>query len=321
MQNDRRPEVQTVGVMFEITDGTLATLEVLDRTTNHVNLHGLTSPDGDLATSGILQWVAVAYDPRSLTYYDDDAEAMDETNFDSIIDTLGVAESELPTVALSYDSGATANLVGVEDALATGVAVVRGYSGAVLVMHPEYRIPGTGSQWHPSELNPEDDREQGTEVVFSLLRALADYPLLDESAYSEREWEAWQEYAPQAFDDEVRDATRNGIEQGAYAELLNATLSSFNATDSDRIQTFDSTEVEEMITEAFLQYCDDNAGELLSEADRQLDYQYGFSGDYGPSFLSIVASFPSVQRAVTDVVCEHFDITPNLVHPEQGTLR
>lgn len=59
-------------------------------------------------------------------------------------------------------------------------------------------------------------------LAVSMLEALADYPILDEGDYSEREWEAWESTVADAFDSAARthrDVDTPEFEQGVWDVL------------------------------------------------------------------------------------------------------
>lgn len=216
------------GIMFSAPFPTLADA---DRDASSSFLIGAGVPD-ELA-----EWLAVSYDPRGWSYSDEDAEAMDETNFDAIRDAVTTdAELGVPEVRCDYRflSNPHRNewvVSGVEDALEAGVALF----GRVLIVAP--------------------DNADAIEAAEECERALADYPLLDESAYSERDWDAWQEYAPMAYGDEIRDAVRSGAMTDEVADQL--------------------------IDAQF---------DLLPALAEHLHYNSGFTGEYGPNFLEILGT-------------------------------
>jgi hypothetical protein len=168
-------------------------------------------------------WHVIANDPHFMTYGDDDWEALDETNYDALISELLAVPVELSRDDLS-DSPTML------EALETGIAIAAQY----LLIAPTMT----------------DDLD----AMAQCEKSLSDYPLLDDDAYSTREWEAWAEYAPEAFKGEIRDA--------------------------DRAETID---------EDLSDWLTDHAETLLGELSQHLHYENGFSGDYGPKFLEIFA--------------------------------
>jgi hypothetical protein len=222
------------GLMFD-QRGEFPTLAAVDREPWHLDLYSID-------TEPFEEWLAIAVDPTRVTYFDDDREAMDETNYAVLLDDLTTLlrdddrEQDIPSVFASYASpGGTGPMwvtTGTEDALAAGVAVI----GQVLAVA--------------------SDNADAIDAMREAKRALADYPLLDDEAYSEREWDAWAEYAPTAWTDEIRDAVRSGWMDDDTAEALE----------------------------------DADAGEMVGALSSDLHYSYGFSGEYGPPFLELFAS-------------------------------
>src|SRR5919106_3237506 len=92
----------TVGIMYtRPSDGEFPTVADIERSSWSLDLYAVdTEPFAD--------WLAIAYNPRSLRYGDDDREAMDETNFDAIMDALvdrdgdPIAEGDVPKVYSTY---------------------------------------------------------------------------------------------------------------------------------------------------------------------------------------------------------------------------
>lgn len=190
-------------------------------------------------------WFVIAFDPRTLHYGDDDREAMDETNWDAIAaDLESITEDGIPTAYYSPRIGASHYHdvpTGTDDVRAAGIGYLRvGYE--FLIIAP--------------------NNDEGLDIARHLSKRLADYPLLDEDAYSKREWDAWEEYAPIAFEDEIRDAVRAGILTDDEAQTLS-----------------------------------DSADELLPILSQYLHYNYGFSGDYAPKFLDIFADLMRADNA------------------------
>jgi hypothetical protein len=216
------------GIMFSSPFPTLATLDS--------EKYGQCSywslfPTGAGVPEELAGWLAVSADPRGWSYSDEDNEAMDETNFAAICDAVDTTDGfGIPEIRSDYRflrSGNDWVVTGLSDALEHGVA----HFGRLLIVAPDNDVAIEGAE--------------------SCDKALADYPLLDESAYSEREWDAWIQYAPMALSDEIRDS-----------------------------------DLDEDTADAILEQSD----EVLSAVSQHLHYYYGFSGDYSPSFLSILAS-------------------------------
>lgn len=214
---------ETVGVMF----ANLPTLRELaqDMTSNFVNVYSL---QGMLEEdSPVWDWRVVAWNPHSMSYADEDHEAMDETNYDAVVSDIGEVIRMFSTsgswVGGEYRYGTSWTH---EDEATCDGALIDG----VLIANPD-------------KVDMDDMRQ--------LVKRLSDYPLLDEEAYSEREWEAWQDYAPVAWHDEIR------YDNGGRPEWL--------------IDAYDECEV----------------GDVLNVVCQQMHYYYGFSGDYSPKMLDI----------------------------------
>lgn len=174
-------------------------------------------------------WSAVARDPRGTMHGDADWEAMDETNFAAVCAELGFG-----FVPMADD---------VVGACEVGAAIC----DRVLILDPAH-----------------DDFADRIDEAMRLHKALCDYPLLDEEAHSALEFEAWQQYAPTAWADEVRD--------------LRTGRSDTHERDEDR---------------ADILACID-AGDALNVLANHLHYNYGFSGEYWPSFLVIADELETI---------------------------
>lgn len=218
----------TQGIMFEGSDHSEPSFPTLKEVgeSNYLNLWGLDIP------AEMEAWLAIAWNPRSVIYGDEDNRAMDETNWEALLSGLTEEPAKVyKTMGIPGDAFLW-HTVGVEEALEVGRAIVGGFSGNdVLILRPD---------------------SEDLDEMKSSLRSLSDYPLLDESAYSERDWEAWQEYAPTAFQDELR---------------------------------FTYKDMDEDTNEAM----SDQADELLPLLASHLHYSNGFSGEYGPDFVVIFA--------------------------------
>lgn len=212
---------ETIGVMFAPIGDRFPTLAELASNCRGHYLYALEPRELELFGA----WSAVAWDPRTMIYGDEDHEAIDETNFAAI----------LAAVDEPCDDRASE-----EDALAAGVVLWS--RGNTRVLAVDLRA---GREWAWS-----DDLER---ELLNLARSLADYPLLNEDAYNQREWEAWEEYAPTAWSDELRE---------------------LGHVDSDRRELLERID----------------AGAALACLSSQLDYWHGFSGEYGPNFLEIAAN-------------------------------
>ena len=210
-------------------------------------------------------WLVVAYDPRGLRYADQDTEAMNETNFAAILAELCVEPKDLPrwdryaVGIMGTDAERKARWDAYEAAFNEEVSAVgcflvdlslKGWhsSAKVLVVNGEHAVNG-------------DEDNTAADVVADLLDRIQSYPLLDEDAYSAREYDAWCEYAPMAWRDEVRDI--------------------INAVDAD-------ADVPMAVALRYADIIDNVPMDLVWEAQSGLHYYYGFSGDYYPKFAQII---------------------------------
>lgn len=224
-------DLTTVGVMFDTVNGDRFPTVAEVAETSWCNTYGI-----DTAT--IDHWSVVAWNPRILSYGDDDREAMDETNFDVIIGHLGTLDT-VPRVRSGDWRGGTYVTEGIDAAHAAGFCLV---DNRVLAFDPD-------REWQST-----DDMHAD---MLDTLRALSDYPLLDDDAYGERDYDAWCDYAPTAWSDELRD--------------LSTGRSDTHHSDPDRANVL---------------ACIDT-GDALGVLAQHLHYNNGFSGDYAPNFLVI----------------------------------
>lgn len=125
-------------------------------------------------------WMLVAIDPRGFLYGDADHEAMDETNYAVVSETIGEVY-RFPWYDWTDADIARAHGVG---ALVT--------DGVLLVS--------------PAEPGYETDQSDRIDALVDLARALNNYPLLDDESYYQREAEAWNDFAADGLRyDTVRD--------------------------------------------------------------------------------------------------------------------
>jgi hypothetical protein len=233
-------------------DGEFPTVADIERSSWSLDLYSID-------TEPFASWLAIAFDPRSLRYGDEDAEAMDETNWDALVSDLVGYDRCLgdgdhdgpPHVSPQYhgyrcgEAGYRCQACEVaaverDEALAAGIAII----GQLLAVDPE---------------NLDD-----VEAMRDASRSLADYPLLDEDAYSAREWDAWCDWAPTAWSDEIREASTE----------LRYSSTPTGWMDEDTAEAFEDTDAETMV----------------AELSRDLHYYGGFSGEYGPPFLELFAA-------------------------------
>lgn len=255
----RLEDVSTIGIMFDNPRGSAPD----DFPTLRELPYDWSGWLGERIPEALEDWRVVAYDPRMLRYFDEANEAIDETNVESILDNLRAAldVEELPTVRdrtedrYSIVWGAPDK--DVEEALRVGACHI----GKVIALAPREDVEDV----EEAEYDRDARRFRGEETLADAVAdawewmlearsSLANYPLLDESGYSEREYDAWQEYAPRAFLDEIRDASRDN----------------------------DARFSEELLDEI-----EEHADELLPLLAQHLHYFDGFSGEYAPNFLDI----------------------------------
>ena len=173
----------------------LPTVETFDQATHHSITYGLPN-----LPEAFRSWVVVAKDPRIITYFDDDSEALDGTNWAAVVDRVCGDEPELISEHYPGEPFFTPERQAA-DALTAGYCLLEGASyNRVLVIDP----------------TDEDRMSAAREVVDDI----ESYILLDEDAYSALEWEAWERYAPGALRDEVRDAERDGTVDEETSEWL-----------------------------------------------------------------------------------------------------
>lgn len=206
----RSPDITQTGIMFDPSRGGFPSLSRV------AYLFG-----ADLADWG--NWLVVASDPHCYRYADDDAEAMDQTNWDAIVGELPDGEPEM----------------------------VNPYSG-LPTMEEEIRAAGYGI-WRDSPaylLIVAPDNADLIDTMTDLHGQLEDYPLLDESAYSEREYETWQQWV-----------MTGGLESDTTRDLIDA------GADEDTIDLLS-----------------DQWSDVAPIIASRLDYWNGFTGECGPEF-------------------------------------
>lgn len=183
-------------------------------------------------------WSIVAFDPRRVRYFDDDREAMDETNYDVIRGGLDMdRECEPEITGHAYGSPIFAPMLATGDWAECEARMVTddGWSHATpYVTSTVVLVVRDGSE--------------AAEWVASCADQLAGYPLLDESAYCEREYEAWQ----QCWQDwAAREVAREA---------------------ACRVAPDWPDDLADML--------DDHRDEWAQAAHESASYSYGFSGEY-----------------------------------------
>jgi hypothetical protein len=139
-------------------------------------------------------WFAIAADPSRMRYFDDDAEAMDETNYDVVVTALG----------------------GTPECCNPGTGYSRGFVD--LDMSEEIDEAGY-AYYHDTFQNfliVDPNRKDLVDEMVRLRSQLEGYPLLDEDTYSDREHNAWVEY----MDNGLRYDTKLSFLDEETAELF-----------------------------------------------------------------------------------------------------
>lgn len=197
-------------------------------------------------------WMLVALDPRGWSYSDSDWEAMDESNWEAIEGALGDYATEINYGGSDSSYSWNRN---VADAHEFGAFIV----DRVLLVAPIVGPNGTCGAWAPiggeddspivctlaldhegdHECHEDEDEGERGEIVswegderwddhiarverlVDLSSALADYPILDEDDYSQRECEAWNEWAESGGlqYDTMRDLREAGMDESIVEAL------------------------------------------------------------------------------------------------------
>jgi hypothetical protein len=150
-------------------------------------------------------WLLIARDPHRTTYYDDDAQATDETNWQVIADAAHPIH-EANWRAWDDDD--------VTQAWEHGALVIDG----TLLLAPLSVAPEQAGDdiW-------EREHRARIDYLVEIAEALANYPLLDESAYSEREHDAWCDYAADGLrHDTIGDLSAAGIDDATVNAIDDA---------------------------------------------------------------------------------------------------
>lgn len=193
-------------------------------------------------------WMLVSTDPRGYSYADDDWEAMDRSNFATIMGELGEFHETSDYRFSEYDYN---------EAMGAGALIL----DRIVLVAPIVGPNGTCGAWAPiegeddspivctlaldhegdhecHEDEDEDEDERGeivswegddrwddhiarVERLVDLSNALADYPILDDDDYSQRECEAWNEWAESGGlqYDTMRDLREAGVDESVVDAL------------------------------------------------------------------------------------------------------
>lgn len=182
-------DIATAGIMFATPFPTLPDAEGNNGTPGAHEYLSYSFPVEDFPG-----WMLVAVDPTRYSYpFDEEAQAMDETNWDVIIGTVGDYATEV-NYGGSIGMAAEGWRRNVADAHDFGAFLVDG----VLLVAPV------------TDESPADHAER-VAALESASDSLVDYPFLDEEAYSVRESDAWNEYAE-----------RGGLEQDTTRDMSDA---------------------------------------------------------------------------------------------------
>lgn len=130
----------------------------------------------DFPLESFAGWILVSVDPRGSFYGDDDAEAMDVTNWDVI-------------------EGAAAEVAHVSYYDMNDVSIAKAHeAGAMLIDRVLLVAPLDADDDDTDPFGPDTHNDRVASLV-DLAKQLEDYPLLDEEAYSQRDADAWHEWA------------------------------------------------------------------------------------------------------------------------------
>lgn len=192
-------------------------------------------------------WQLAAYNPHAVRYFDEDSQAIDETNYDVLRGDIGDIGDA------GYDYRIERNI-----SSAAWVQYLRDADGAPCEWADVDAVE-TGSYYN-SELFDRGVTQSGLwvrvgsdawDVWQSCARAVSDYPLLDESAYSEREFDAWVEWCGNGLNyDTARQLREWGVDEDT-ADLL---------SDAD----------------------------VLRSESQWLDHYSGFTGEHSPDIALVV---------------------------------
>jgi hypothetical protein len=237
MLSPNAANIPTAGIMFAATDDPDQPFPALPSSTDEPGTPGAHEfLPYDFPLADFPGWLLIARDPHTTTYYDEDAQATDETNWDVITGEAG------PVHAPAWHTWSDDDIT---QAWEHGALTVDG----LLLVAPGRVAPDQAGAdgW---------EREHRARIagLVGLAQRLADYPLLDESAYSEREHDAWCDYAA------------DGLRHDTTRDLADAGLDP-----------------------ATIEAVDDAWPALWPVAARHLDHANGFTGEHAPDFAECVA--------------------------------
>jgi hypothetical protein len=218
-------------------------------------------------------WRLAAYDPTWLRYSDESDQALDETNYNVILHELSIDDLPFLDVNRPYGmSDDTWNFV-VKSTYAKAIEV-----GAALIT---VNVKGFHSLLCCLIVAP---TEENIDWLTELERSIDDYLLLDEQAYDEREYAAWEEYLPRAWRDEINEASKH---------------------------LDDTPEIEAMIDHLTA------TDELAWLAASNLHHYNGFSGEYGPSLLRALA-LATPNDVILSLLGDHAETFFSIYWPTNG---
>ena len=239
------------------------------------------------------EWLVIARNPRYLSYAEADREAMDETNYAAILESLPVS----PVEVSYYWRDGQFRMDDIDAAVAAGIASIdigTPYGNCLVIAPDTYAFPAPLPGYET-----ERDETLLVDEMVRLRSALADYPLLDEQAYSEREYAAWQDYAPDAWQDELRSIASE--DSSPYeCPVCHARYRPWNRTNADTCYRPHPIPYRPDVPLVLARSHERAIGMLCDELNEMdvdrvlaalcpfLAHYAGFDGSYGPSFLSIL---------------------------------
>jgi hypothetical protein len=185
-------------------------------------------------------------DPTGWMYGEQDSEAMDETNWEAVLDNLN-AYTTVGHIRCDYrrwDGDLFASWQHEPDFDTEPDAFILDGLWASAIF-PQFTTYFSGRLlWVRVDSEADEEWERCS-------RSLADYPLLDEEAYSQREFDAWMEYVERDVPYDVRRA---------WSEV-------------------DDDTVDDICT-----------GEVCAAASHHLDDYSGFTGEHSPDIAYVIPS-------------------------------